>query len=43
MEIKKYLRVKDIRNLTDERSFIDYHECGHDEGKACVKIERFEK
>ncbi len=43
--LKKYLRNKGIKNLVDEKSYIDYHECYHDASppKPCVKIERFEK
>jgi len=41
--LKRYLKAKDIRNLAEETSYIDYHECNHDEGKSCMPIERFEK
>lgn len=41
--LKTYLRTKNIRNIAEAKSFIDYEECGHDEGKACIPIEHFEK
>lgn len=41
--LKNYLKRKDIRNIAEEKSHIDYELCGHDEGKACTPIEHFEK
>ena len=41
--LRGYLNNKDIRNLAEETSYIEYHECYHDEGKPCLSIERFEK
>lgn len=41
--MKKYLKNKDIRNIAEEKSYIDYHECRHEEGEPCIPIEHFEK
>ena len=41
--LKRYLKNNDIRNVAEEKSFIDYHECYHDEQKPCINIEHFEK
>lgn len=41
--LKAYLKNKDIRNIAEEKSYIDYHECRHEEGEACKPIEHFEK
>ncbi len=42
-KLKGYLKNKDIRNLVDEPSFIEYIICRHDEGKSCSQVERIEK
>jgi len=41
--LKNYLRQKNIRGIAEEKSYIDYHLCGHDDGKPCDTIEHFEK
>ena len=43
--IKKYLKEKKIRNIANEKSFIKYEDCHHDENppRPCEIIERFEK
>ncbi len=40
--LKNYLKTKQIKNLVNEKSYIDYHECHHDTGGACVTLEHFE-
>ena len=44
-KLKDYLQTKNIKSLVEEKSYIAYHKCFHDEtpGKPCVNIERFEK
>ncbi len=41
--LKNYLKNKKIKNLVNEKSYIQLHECGHDTGTPCVVLERFEK
>ena len=43
--IKNYIKNKKLRNVLEERSFIEYHECHHDSNppQPCVILERIEK
>ena len=43
--LKNYLQTKNIKSLAEEKSFIEYHECHHDESppQACKVIQRFER
>ena len=46
METAKKLQGKAVSinegKPEEEIAYIDYHLCGHDEGKSCQKIERME-
>ena len=41
-KLKDYLKNKQIKSLVNEKSYIDYHKCMHEENLPCVPIERFE-
>ncbi len=42
--LKNYAARKNLRNLATEKSYIELHECHHDDNppKPCVILERFE-
>jgi len=43
--LKNYLKNKQIKSVVNEKSFIEYHECGHDNTPPtpCATLERFER
>ena len=43
--LKAYAKNKKLRSLTEEKSYIQYENCHHDENppRPCEPIERYEK
>jgi len=41
--LKNYAKTKELRNLTNEKSYIHYEDCHHDESppRACELIEHY--
>ena len=42
-KLKDYFQIKTVKSLANEKSYIEYHKCFHDEGLPCELIERVEK